>query len=49
VVVELDKGMGTTNPAHALNADTANAAAISFRFLMAISRLSLALTKSETA
>jgi hypothetical protein len=49
VGVELDRGMGTITPTHALNANTANAAAISFRCFMTISRLWLAPIKSDTA
>jgi hypothetical protein len=49
VVVELGTGMGTTIPTHALNANTTNAAAISFRCLMTISRFWLAPTEPDTA
>jgi hypothetical protein len=48
-LVELGKGMGTMNPTHALNANTANAAAISLRCFMAIPHLWLAPTGPDTA
>jgi len=38
VAVELGRGMGTTIPTHALNADSANAAAINFKCFMSIPR-----------
>jgi len=45
VDVELDMGMGTINPTHALNANTANAKAISFSCFMTISHLYLTPTE----
>ena len=49
MVVELDRGMGSTIPTQALNASTAIAAAISFRCLMTIPRFWLAPTEPDTA
>jgi hypothetical protein len=49
VSAELECGRGTTNATHALNANAANAAAIGFKYLMAISRLWLALAESAAA